>query len=222
MEEAICLEAPGCLEWGRSITSEGRVCTPLSPSYPSLWLERLGDGAPPALWSSGRPNSFPRLGLVGSRDPTPFSLAFARRFVEVCARREYGVVSGGAVGIDRIAEGSSRCLRILPEQVAVESKTWSLTLSAPGEPFSVGRAMERNALIYAGSLACVVVQPRFRVGGTWQGAVDALRRRLCPVWVQDAGTQATEALVALGAVRLPDPEVWPAIEWNSAQLRLAV
>lgn len=58
--------------------------------------------------------------------------------------------------------------------------------------------MERNALIYAFGRRAVVVRPRLRKGGTWHGAVDALRRRLASVFVygdDDAG----RALVNLGA-----------------------
>ena len=66
--------------------------------------------------------------------------------------------------------------------------------------------MERNTLIYASSPLTVVVRPRFRAGGTWAGAVEAIRRRSSKtaVWGPE-GDEAVEALIRLGAARMTDP-----------------
>ena len=64
--------------------------------------------------------------------------------------------------------------------------------------------MERNALIYAYGTHTVVIRPRYRVGGTWHGATDALRRDLGVVGVLGRRADAaSEALTAIGAVRVP-------------------
>ncbi|MCE9560209.1 MAG: DNA-protecting protein DprA [Armatimonadetes bacterium] len=82
-----------------------------------------------------------------------------------------------------------------------------LSMSPPGTRFSVGLAMERNALIYGMSLTTFVLASNYNAGGTWAGATNALRRRLCPVLVADLGGKpdpAVTALAALGAERVRD------------------
>ena len=45
----------------------------------------------------------------------------------------------------------------------------------PDAPFSPGNAMGRNKLIYAQSLVTLVVASDRETGGTWSGAVEALK-----------------------------------------------
>ena len=90
---------------------------------------------------------------------------------------------------------------------AIPSGQMVLSVCEPRETFSAGRAMERNALIYAAGRASVVGHVRFREGGSWHGAADALRRRLTEVLVYgEEGDRAVRALVALGARRLDHPK----------------
>lgn len=73
----------------------------------------------------------------------------------------------------------------------------------PRSAFSTAAAMERNQLIYAASDAAIVLQPRYRQGGTWHGAITAHRLRLCQLIVpENPGCLATRALIALGATPL--------------------
>ncbi|MFQ3587900.1 MAG: hypothetical protein SNJ74_07130 [Fimbriimonadaceae bacterium] len=60
-EAAILLDDPELLAWAQarvgSEASETRVVTVACPNYPTGWLERLGNEAPPAFWlRSNRPN----------------------------------------------------------------------------------------------------------------------------------------------------------------------
>lgn len=81
------------------------------------------------------------------------------------------------------------------------------SLRAPFEEFSTSAAMERNRLIYAASEATLVVRARHREGGSWHGAITALRDRLCPVFIQeDPSSLAHRTLIALGAIPLRDPD----------------
>jgi predicted Rossmann fold nucleotide-binding protein DprA/Smf involved in DNA uptake len=89
--------------------------------------------------------------------------------------------------------------------------TTRLSVCGPEDLFSAASAMERNALIYAFGQATVVCHARFRVGGTWHGATDALRRRLGPVLVPSDGEPAHRALIALGAIPFGDPSELPAL-----------
>jgi predicted Rossmann fold nucleotide-binding protein DprA/Smf involved in DNA uptake len=92
-------------------------------------------------------------------------------------------------------------LRHVPPGAALD-----ISLSPPEEPFTVGAAMERNPLIFAAAEATVVVHARLRAGGGWQGATEALRRRLGPVLVrEDTESAAHRALIALGAWPLREP-----------------
>jgi len=121
------------------------------------------------------------------------------------------------MGVDRLAAGAfeqaggpGRAVEVLP--CGLDSHTPAAGVArlspwAPEAPFATGQAMARNALLYAASPVTVVVQPRFRAGGTWAGATDALRRRLSAVVVWGPpGCPACAALVALGAVSAPS---WP-------------
>ena len=120
------------------------------------------------------------------------------------------LVSGGAVGADLVSTDaalscgdSPRCVEVLPcglDAAVPRDGVCQISVCEPSASFSTGQAMERNALIYSFGRRTVVVRARFRTGGTWHGAVDALRRRLGDVYVRFADDQASAALVRLGAV----------------------
>ena len=59
-----------------------------------------------------------------------------------------------------------------------------MSVCNPSEPFSSGRAMERNSLIYAFGHTTIICSVRYRQGGSWQGAANALRANR-PVVVAD-------------------------------------
>jgi predicted Rossmann fold nucleotide-binding protein DprA/Smf involved in DNA uptake len=64
--------------------------------------------------------------------------------------------------------------------------------------------MERNTLVYALGEAAFVAHARYRQGGSWHGATDALRRRLTRVLVTASpwhgeAESARRSLLALGA-----------------------
>lgn len=75
-----------------------------------------------------------------------------------------------------------------------------MSLATLEAPFSGALAMERNALIYAMGDQAVVVASHLKSGGTWGGAVDALRRKLTTVLVAMDGSASASALCGLGAV----------------------
>jgi predicted Rossmann fold nucleotide-binding protein DprA/Smf involved in DNA uptake len=203
----------------------GRSITAASEGYPRRWLSVLGDAAPPALWRVGPSRGLPArplLAIVGSRSPSRSSAVFAAECAAEASRLGFQIMSGGAPGVDRIAaqaalRQSGLAIEILPcglesEAAADFGVGGSLRLAAsePAAGFEVGAAMERNALIYAAAEAAIVVQPRFRQGGTWVGAANALRRRLSRVLVfirEDMPPEehrAARALIALGAEPVSD------------------
>jgi hypothetical protein len=161
---------------------------------------------------------FGSVAIVGSRVPGPRGLKMAAQIGDWAQSSGVLVVSGGAIGCDAAGvRGARRAARrsgdlsispsveILPvgfEQVEHWDDSDRAYISAcePWATFSTPQAMERNALIYASSPWSVVVHCRFRAGGSWIGASEALRRRLSRVAIFEFGDDpAVAALKALGA-----------------------
>lgn len=173
--------------------------------------------------------------IVGSRRPSAAAEAFAQKATLWAIGGGYGILSGGAPGIDRVARETALVaggvlLEALPMGLAADpswligpgffggglaagscggpASSWlQVSESPPQEGFSTAAAMARNRLIYMGAVLAVVIEPRFKEGGSWHGAVAALRQRLCRVAVYGgaSGAQASLALGALGAIRVSDP-----------------
>ena len=69
--------------------------------------------------------------------------------------------------------------------------------------------MGRNKIIYGAADYAVVVSSEYQKGGTWAGAVEALRTAWCPVFVRassDAGSGNNE-LINKGALSLDEAEL---------------
>jgi predicted Rossmann fold nucleotide-binding protein DprA/Smf involved in DNA uptake len=90
-----------------------------------------------------------------------------------------------------------------------EGRLVLVTPYAPTAGFSVGAAMGRNKVIYGLAEFGVVASSDLKTGGTWAGAVEALKAEWCPVFVRDgAGTpQGNAALIKAGAIALPESEL---------------
>lgn len=201
----------GLLERAVSWIEGCSVLTAACAAYPSRWIERLHQAAPPALWWNGLPFvEAPGLSAVGSREiGTPLRRAMAELGAEA-VELGFLVVSGGAMGCDRaavqgaMAAGSARdafddkdgecpvparAVEILPyglehaAQRMGRRRLPQLSVCEPWAEFTSAQAMERNTLIYAWSSASMVGHARFREGGTWAGASDCLRRRLSKLLV---------------------------------------
>jgi predicted Rossmann fold nucleotide-binding protein DprA/Smf involved in DNA uptake len=178
--------------------------TIVDEGYPAHLREKLGEDAPTVLFIAGERSllGISGLGVVGSRDADPGALRWAEEAGRQAAVQRWSTVSGGARGIDQaamraawdaggvviaaVAEGVERALRdasmraaILEERIVVTSPY------RPDAPFSVGAAMGRNRLIYGLATATVVVSSAVGEGGTWTGAVEALKHDWGPVLVRD-------------------------------------
>lgn len=92
--------------------------------------------------------------------------------------------------------------------------------------------MGRNKVIYGLSTATVVVAADAEKGGTWAGAVEALKQHIAPVvtWTGAGAGEGNERLVELGATALtsvgelfPLPAVRPhGVDATASQLSLDV
>ena len=103
-----------------------------------------------------------------------------------------------------------------------DGKLVLLTPYSPDAGFSVGAAMGRNKLIYGLAEFAVVVSSDYQTGGTWAGAVEALRAGWCPVLARDGDgvPSGNKELLKLGATALPSnelPEISNLMEWVQQQ-----
>src|SRR5688572_21807881 len=226
-EEALALETPGLLDWAERRVMAGVVLTAASPEYPAGWIRKLGSSAPPALWKRGAIPEGPLLTVVGSRRIGFEERLFAKQIGEEAVRLGYAVVSGAAAGCDRAAAkgalgindkrgtkndkgGVPPVVEILPCGMGMRRERFGGCVLLPvgcDEECCGPNAMRRNAWIYSMADAAVVVHARFGEGGTWRGAVEANRRKLCRLIVRedpcdelDPEGRAAKGLIALGAV----------------------
>lgn len=183
--------------------------TPGSRDYPAQLRDALGDDLPPVLFCRGDRSLLGKaaVSLTGSRKITEQGRAFAERIGRLAAREGYVLVSGNADGADKAAQEA--CLRAGGSVIAVLADNMAdhrtpppgvLHLCEEGWhlPFSAQRALRRNRIIYALAQRRFVAQTSCGVGGTWSGAVQALRLGM-PVFVHDDGSDGAGALTAQGA-----------------------
>lgn len=196
------------------------LLTRADDEYPIRLRRRLGLKAPPVLCGSGSHEllSGRAVAIVGSRDASEAVMDAARRIAAQLGREQAAVVSGGARGIDRaamnavIGAGGSAVGFVADNLIRLAQQTETrrllteehlalVTPFAPDSRFTVGNAMARNKLIYCAADAAIVASTTQGSGGTWAGAVEALRARWVPVWawLDSAAPEANASLVASGA-----------------------
>lgn len=196
------------------------VMTRSDPDYPARLKRRLKTDAPPVLFGSGNRQLLNQGGIavVGSRDASDDDLAFTTGLGGTVALQGRSVVSGGARGVDEASmlgalEHDGTVIGVLADSLLRTSNSTkyrralmgrNLVLVSPFNPeagFDVGNAMARNKYIYALSDAAVIISATEGKGGTWSGAVEALKHAWVPVWVKphpDARS-GNSVLVEMGA-----------------------
>lgn len=197
------------------------VISRFDESYPAR-LRSLDAAAPPVLYGAGDPSLFEppahALAIVGSRDVDERGAEFAADLARACARQQVQVVSGAARGVDSLAMGAALEAGGTVVGVVADSlqrvatsggnqgplMEGQLLLVSPYDPaagFNVGNAMGRNKYIYALADAAAVVQTSEGTGGTWNGAVEALKRGSPPVYtrVEEGVPAGNIKLLELGA-----------------------
>jgi len=195
------------------------------PDYPSKLKQRLRRGSPPLLIGCGNAGILksPGIAVVGSREASEDDLRFTWEFGRKVAEEEHVVISGGARGVDEtamlgcidaggsaigiLADGLLRTITSTKYRDALE--TDRIVLMTPFNPeagFNVGNAMARNKYLYCCADAALIVASGKSSGGTWAGAVEALRAEWIPVWVRTGphSPGGNAALVRKGAHDLGD------------------
>ena len=196
-----------------------RVLASLDDDYPPVLRDRLGRGAPPLLYCVGDVDLLTRdhLGVVGSRDVNEAAASVAQGVGRAAVGAGWGVVSGAAKGVDRLAmtatlHADGVAVGVLADSLARTTRDAEvrravtdgrLCLCTPYKPtagFSVANAMGRNKVIYALSRATLVVTSDLEKGGTWAGAVEALRQTIAPVlvWAGEGQGAGNDALIGRG------------------------
>jgi DNA processing protein len=149
--------------------------TPASPIWPPSLLHI--DAPPTKLWLEGRTELLtpgPRIAIVGSRAPTPYGEAQARRFAMAFAQAGITIVSGMARGIDSFAhhaalDAGGKTIAVLGSGVdlpwpngplADRMKLEGMLLSEfePGMPPRRSHFPQRNRLISGLSDAVLVIE----------------------------------------------------------------
>ncbi len=195
-------------------------------AYPERFRQRLKDSAPAVIFYAGEPALLgqPGIAVVGSRNLDEAGQACAEFVGNACGHSGLVLYTGGARGVDTISmnaalEARGTAVGLLADSLekAVRDPQRRAALSrgdlclatpySPSAPFSVGAAMGRNRLIYCLADYAVVVASDVEKGGTWAGAVEALKAGWVPVFVlhHSAMPAGNQALIQRGGIPFPHP-----------------
>ena len=200
------------------------IMTKSDPDYPTRFKDRLGTDSPAVVFGCGNRTLLNggSLAVVGSRNATNEDLAYSRELGARAAQAGYSVVSGGARGVDEASmlgalEEEGTVIGVLADSLmrACSSVRYRKHLMAnnlvlistfyPEAGFNVGHAMQRNKYIYCLSDAALVVHSGEK-GGTWNGAMENLRKQWVPLWVKRTAEKKSgnAAIVSKGATWIPE------------------
>lgn len=194
--------------------------------YPENFKIKLKDRVPPILFGIGNIKLLNKkyIGIVGSRNISIEDIDNTKNVVKQIIHQGYGVVSGGAKGIDEhsmlnalslngysvgiVADSllKKSSLKIYRENI-ISNKLVLVSPYNPEAGFNVGNAMGRNKLIYVLSNTTIVIKSDTK-GGTWEGSKENISNNWVPTWVVNCldknQNRGNEEIVKLGAKWLPD------------------
>lgn len=196
------------------------IVTQFDSDYPILIKRKLKRKAPPVLFYAGDISLAKKIGIgiVGSRNIDDDGVQFTQKLVEKAAAEHLVIYSGGAKGIDMVSEraavefGSAAVSFVADSLLSkirkkdifdsiILKKRLLLSDVRPDVGFSAARAMNRNKYIYASSYGTFVVASGYNTGGTWAGAVEALKNQWTKVLVwQNKKYSGNGKLMEKGAV----------------------
>ena len=205
------------------------IVTRADKAYPLKLKKKLGNHCPPLFYCAGNMELLnrPMIGFVGSRNISFGDEEFTRKIVHTISQNQYGVVTGGAKGVDSvsadeaqnlglpvveyISDSMLRKLRNAKMLASIQNGNMLLLSEVkPDAGFNAGMAMARNKYIYAQSEATVVVRSDLNQGGTWSGATECLKKGWVPVLCRyREDYPGNMALIEKGAVSID--ETWSGI-----------
>ncbi len=198
--------------WSLAITDD---------EYPAALTGRLGRNAPPVIFGVGDAALLTGdgIGIVGSRNVREDGAEIARQIAAEAVRLGRPVVSGGARGVDQMAmnaayQSGGSVVGVLADSLQARVRnsdilraldagsTCLITQQAPSVGFTPASAMGRNKLVYALSAVTVIIATDEGSGGTWAGAIEALKRSngIVTVWRGEGEGPGNAALEHQGAV----------------------
>ena len=196
-----------------------QVTTRAEENYPAKLKKVLKKYSPAVLYFSGDISLADKdaVAVVGSRDVDNNGLEFTKILARKAAEEGLVIVSGGAKGVDSIAETAAldeggKVISVVSDSMTKRIKMKPvreaimrgdlLVLSAvdPDTRFSVYSAMDRNKYIYGLSNYSVAVAATENKGGTWTGAVENQKRGWTPLFVKDGEgvPKGNKKLIELG------------------------
>lgn len=180
------------------LQNEGFQIIPInSPDYPVVLKENLKiKSSPPVLYIKGRKGLLQEdaVAIVGSRKAGNKALEFTDHVAKKSVKEFKVVVSGFAKGVDKQAldstiEVNGKSIIVLPQGILtfqsgfkkyyepiVNGDVLVLSTFFPKAGWDVGLAMARNAYIYGLANEIYVAESDSK-GGTWEGAMDGLKRQ---------------------------------------------
>ena len=193
------------------------VITFIDKQYPVLFRRVLKNKKPPVLFYSGDISLVNKMGIgvVGSRNITDAGMQFTVSLVEKAVNENLVIYSGGAKGVDETAQtvalnhggavvayiADSLAAKIKKRDVAkyiAEGKLLLISDLKPDVGFSAGRAMNRNKFIYAAAMGTFVVESDYNKGGTWNGAMEAIKNKWGKVFVWNKSATGNEKIIEAG------------------------
>lgn len=199
------------------------VVTRADAAYPRRLKKKLGNSCPPLFYYAGDLTLAEHLlvGYVGARTVSQEDLDFTVQAVRKTTQLGYGVVSGGAKGVDTIAgtealRSGGVCVEYLSDSLLKklsksdtirqiqDGRLLLMSAAKPDAGFNVGMAMMRNRYIYAQSAMTVIVRSDLNKGGTWTGATENLRHQWSPALCRDHPYPGNQALIGKGALPIGD------------------
>ncbi|MCR3921633.1 MAG: DNA-processing protein DprA [Firmicutes bacterium] len=197
------------------------VTTRAEANYPRQLKKSLGQKTPVVLFYAGSLDILQTDGvcIVGSRKVDETGVFFTRKLAEKCAQEKLTVVSGGAAGVDSIAQEAAlktggkviavladtmefRIMRREWRESVLSNRLLVLSTANPKAHFKPYTAMERNKYLYTLAKYAVVVSSAVNKGGTWAGANENLRAGWTPLFVrsEDGIPEGNKMLLQIGGL----------------------
>lgn len=195
------------------------VLTFVDKKYPIMLRRQLKNKMPPVLFFAGDISLVNNvgIGIVGSRNITVNGVEFTDKLVREAVEERLVIFSGGAKGVDLTSQtialnsggavvtyiADSLTSKIRKRDISKNIADGKLLLISDLKPdvgFSVGRAMNRNKFIYASAMGTFVVESDYNKGGTWTGAIEAMKNKWGKVLVWDNDVEGNRKLIEQGGI----------------------
>lgn len=212
-----------------NLSSKGlNITTRAEKNYPGRLKKVLKKKCPPVLYFAGdiSLSNLNAMAVVGSRNVDAEGSDFAKRLSEKCVTSGLVIVSGGAKGVDSIAETAAiahggKAISIVSDSLAkkvminanrkaiMDGNLLMISAVNPKATFKGFNAMDRNKYIYAMADFSTVIASDYNKGGTWNGAVENIKNMWVPLLVRSGSDipVGNEELIKKGAITITHDQI---------------